>query len=198
MKKRVLFTLLLVGILFATCSKKEEEPTVATTDLAKVGNTWSGSIGINPTTVTIVSSDNGIVSVTVAIFDTTYTIKGKLTANEIADFVYSEGDEECPYTLVKFDANVGDEYIYNKGPLVVTRTVLEKDVQLPVAALGLTVNCFVVEEIIPEGLILLGQSVVGSKIKYWINHKYGIVKAELTTIWGTDEPVTLGSTNVGG
>lgn len=198
MKKRVLFTFLLVGILFATCSKKEEEPAAASTDLAKVGNTWSGTIGTNPTTVTIVSNDNGVISVNMAIFDTNYIIKGKLTANEIADFIYSEGDEECPFTLVKFDASVGDEYTYAKGPMVITRTVLGKDVEIVVEALGFAVNCFVVEEIIPDGLLLLGQPVVGSKIKYWINHKYGIVQAELTTFWGMVEPVTLGSTNVGG
>lgn len=194
----MMFVFFLAGILLTTCSKKEEIPAEAATDLAKAGNSWSGTIGSNPTTLTIVASDNGKVTVTMEIFDTTYTIKGKITANEIADFIYSEGDEDHPYTLVKFDASVGEEYTFTKGPLVVTRTVLAKDVEISVNALGLMVKCFVVEEIVPQGLTLLGQPVVGSKIKYWVNHKFGIVQAELTTFWGSVEPVTLSSTNVGG
>ena len=199
MKKLALLPLLIVAILFSTCSEKEENPPPpSSTTLAAVGNNWAGTIGGEPMEVVITANNSGIATANVDIFGTIYSIKGKVTDNEIADFVYSEGDESSPYTLVKFDADVGDEYIYTKGVWVITRTVLQKNVEIFVESLNLYVSCFVVEEIVPEGLQLLGQSVVGSKIKYWINHKYGIVSAELTTTWGDIEPVVLLSTNVGG
>jgi len=197
MKKLFLFTLLITGILFSACSEKEEN-TNTDTNLAKVGNNWEGTIGGEPMEVIITSNNNGIASANVEIFATIYTIKGKVTENEIADFVYSEGNEESPYTLVRFDANVGDEYVYTKGVWVITRTVLEKNVEIYVEALDKNVSCFVVEEIVPEGLQLLGESVVGSVIKYWISPIYGIVYGELTTTWGAVELIILLNTNVGG
>lgn len=198
MRIKYIGTLLLASFLFTTCSKKENDgDTTTATTLANVGNTWSGSIGGNAMTVTITANDNGVATATINIFQTTYTVRGKATTGEIVDYIYSEGDTECPFTLVKFDAKIGDQYIFNKGPLVVTRTVKQKDVEIYVEALGLYIKCFVVEEIVPEGLLLLGQDVVGSKITYWINHRYGIVYAELLTTWGSTELVLLSSTNVG-
>jgi hypothetical protein len=197
MKKIIVFSLLLAGIIFSTCKKEEENNENGAGTLAAVGNNWNGVIGNEPINVTIASNNGGIASATIDIFGTQYTIKGKATTNEIADFVYSEGNESQPYTLVKFDANVGDEYVFTKGVMVVTRTVQEKNKEIYVDALCDTVPCFVVEEIIPEDLMLLGQPVVGSKIKYWINPTYGIVYAEVTPTWGAMQPAVLYSTNVG-
>jgi len=197
MKRAFIFTVLIAGILFTTCSKKEEEETPTGTGLATIGNNWSGTIGGEPMEVIITANSNNDATAKIEMFQQIFSIKGRVTANEIADYVYSEGDVSKPYTLVKFDANVGDEYVYNKPPWVITRTVLQKDVDLYVEALGKTVKCIVVEEIVPDGLMLLGQSVVGSKIKYWINPTYGIVSGTLSTIWGVEEPIVLLNANIG-
>ena len=198
MKRVVVLLILIVGVLVSTCSKKEEEDPTPESTLAKVGNSWAGTIGGEPMEVIITANEDGVATAKIDIFQQLFSIKGTATANEVADYVYSEGDVSKPYTLVKFDANVGDEYVYNKPPWVITRTVLQKDVDLYVESLNKTVKCIVIEEIVPDGLMLLGQHVVGSKIKYWINPTYGIVSAILTTTWGTEEDVILLNTNIGG
>ena len=107
-------------------------------------------------------------------------MKGRLTDNSISDFYYSEGDESKPFTLVEFDAEVGDIYLYNLGKSQIEREVFErKNYFIPV--LDKEVETIGVAEYIPEGVFpeLFGYNF---QIVYWyISPIYGLVCVELLT-----------------
>ena len=56
----------------------------------------------------------------------TKTLKFGMTGNEVVDYVYSQGDAAKPFTMVKFDAEVGDMYFTEINGVYHHREVIEK------------------------------------------------------------------------
>lgn len=106
----------------------------------------------------------------------TADLKLKITSEGIQD--YSQGDK--PWTIVKYDDNVGDTYPYttNQGRTLV-RTVTEKT-GLDDWPFGFfNIKTIKVEEVDPPNVK------DASKIVFRANHKFGLVYAELQMRDGT-------------
>ena len=111
-------------------------------------------------------------------------VKLKVTDAGIQDFIASDGDESRPFTIVKYDAEVGDEYTFNKDGNTIKRRVVSRSTEdeYPVAFWLLKVikvreteeNHPLIEEIV-----------------YVTNHKYGLVGIELKLKNGEEAGATL-------
>ena len=178
--------------LCLNCSTDKDDNTTTETPrkFGQVGNEWKGNFpdGLSTISAKVVSNTNGIINMEVNIdgqfliykIEGTVTIKGRLTDNSISDFYYSEGDESKPFTLVEFDAEVGDKYFYNLGETQIEREVFERE-SYHIPALGKEVETIGIAEYIPEGVFpeLFGYNF---QIVYWyISPIYGLVCVELLT-----------------
>ena len=192
MKTKTLLTLLILLSFCFSCSKDKEDNTSneSPREFGQTGNEWKADFpdGQSKISAKVVSNNNGIINLEVNIdgqfliykIKGTITIKGRVTDNSISDFYYSEGDESKPFTLVEFDAEVGDIYLYNLGKSQIEREVFErKNYFIPV--LDKEVETIGVAEYIPEGVFpeLFGYNF---QIVYWyISPIYGLVCVELLT-----------------
>jgi hypothetical protein len=187
-------TVLLVGFIVWACDSIKDEVNPAET-VAKVGNTWTAKATDYPAgKLDILQNEKGMVSAKLAFNGQTYTLKGKVSKEEITDFVYSNGDEAKPFILARFDAKPGDKYEYNIGNQKITRTVLANPEEVTSWGIGLIVKCVVVEEVVPPGIQVLGKNVGVKKIKWYLNHRFGFIAAEVTDLNGKVSYVTLQDT----
>jgi hypothetical protein len=187
-------TVLLVGFIVWACDSIKDEVNPAET-VAKVGNTWTAKATDYPAgKLDILQNEKGMVSAKLAFNGQTYTLKGKVSKEEITDFVYSNGDETKPFILARFDAKPGDKYEYNIGNQKITRTVLANPEEVTSWGIGLIVKCVVVEEVVPPGIQVLGKNVGVKKIKWYLNHRFGFIAAEVTDLNGKVSYVTLQDT----
>lgn len=111
-------------------------------------------------------------------------IKAKITSEGIQGFRHSNGNISKPFTVVKYNSNVGDKYAFtdDKGVQHV-RTVIQKDVTETWSMGYLQVKTIRVEEVIDDPVF--------SKIIYIANHKFGLVGAILTMKSGKDVKISL-------
>jgi hypothetical protein len=166
--------------------------------VAKEGNTWSGTAsGYPETAITVSQNTKGIATFTLNYNGQDYTVAGKISKTKIEDFVYSGGDEAKSFTLVDFDAKVGDKWEYNIGTQKVVRQVTYKSTTDDYYALGLMIKVIQVEETIPEGITVMGYPAQVKKIIWTFNHKFGWIGAEVTKTDNTVVPVYLSYTNAG-
>ncbi len=108
----------------------------------------------------------------------------KVTSEGIQEFVSSGGDHSHPFTIVKYNANVGDTYQFtNTEGVDVTRTVTYKSTEddYPVAFWLLKV--IKVDEQKSDQMT--------KKLTYVTNHKYGLVAIEVDTITGKELRLTI-------
>lgn len=185
---------LFFGLAIWACDSIKDEVNPAET-VAKVGNTWTAKATDYPAgKLDILQNEKGIVSAKLVFNGQTYTLKGKVSKEEITDFVYSNGDETKPFILARFDAKPGDRYEYNIGNQKITRTVLANPEEVTSWGIGLIVKCVVVEEVVPAGIQVLGKNAGVKKIKWYLNHRFGFIAAEVTDLNGKVSYVTLQDT----
>lgn len=166
--------------------------------IAKEGNTWSGTAtGFPEASITVTQNEKGIATFTLKYNGQDYFVNGKISKTKIEDFVYSGGDANKSFTLVDFDAKVGDKWEYAIGTQKVVRQVTYKSTTDDFYAMGLMIKVIQVEETIPEGISVMGYAAQAKKILWTFNHKFGWVGAEVTKTDNTVIPVYLSSTNAG-
>jgi len=197
MKKILILTLLITAMIGTSCKKKSDDssntPTVSA--LAKVGTVWNGNNG----SLNISQVSGGDVVVTCNYGNQTIAVAGNLTTDVFSDYFYSSGDKSKPYTLVNFNDAVGTQYKFNLGSVQVVRTVLSKSTtdDFYVGALGMYIKTMQVKEDVPAGLTVDGKT-TKTKTIYWVlNHKYGVVYAEVVQTDNTVLYFPLVSTNAG-
>ena len=123
--------LVLAGIL-GSCDLlgTDKEETDPEKTLGKSGNYWSlSATGYKDSQITIESNNDGNVVASVPFNGQTIKVEGKITENGIYDYVYSNGNKNKPFTLVKFDAKVGDKWEYKVGNQTVVREVVHKSTE---------------------------------------------------------------------
>lgn len=100
-------------------------------------------------------------------------IKGYVTSEGIQDFMYSGGDTDKPFTLIKYNAKVGDKYTFTDAEgKKYTREVVSKSVDDDYPLGFIKIKVFKIEETQPDDPII-------DKITYYANHKFGLVGGEL-------------------
>ncbi len=192
--KIALFSAMLVFIGFA-CNK-DKEITDPEQTMGKVGNYWTaGAPGYESGSVTITSNDNGNVVASLIFEGSSYSVQGKVTDQGIYDYVYSNGDISKPFTLVKFDANVGEKWEFNVGSQKVTREVVRKSTEDDVQYGFWLVKTVDVEETIPTGTVVGSSESQVKKIVWQFNHKFGFISATVTKTDNSSVKVSGYSTN---
>ncbi len=167
-------------------------------ELTKPGNTWSATLRLNgeafsaPISVVSEKRENGITTIRFTIDLTGHpdsatiagivpseykdaqgrissSIRMKFTTEGIQDY----SQEDKPWTIVKYDAKVGDTYtVTDPNGLVKKRTVVERT-NLDDWSFGwFLIKTIKVEENLPAG------DDVASKIWYRANHRFGLVYME--------------------
>ena len=189
MKKLIysLLTLFSLAILFS-CEKDPGMENVSDPDktLGKVGNYWNlKSTGYPNSKITIESNSNGVVIGSYTFNGKTYTLEGKITEDGIYDYVYSNGDKNKPFTMVRFDAKVGDKWEFKVGNQTVVRKVVHKSTEDDTFYGWLMIKTIDVEETIPSGVQVKGAASPFTKILWKFNHKFGFVMYTGTKTNGT-------------
>ena len=127
------------------------------------------------------------------------SVTGRLTTDEFDDYFYSNGDKSKPFKLVNFNDAVGTQYKFNVGNSQVVRTIVAKSTSddMYVPALNLYIKVSRVKEDVPTGLTV-NNKLTKTKTIYWsVNHKFGVVYAEVVQTDGTLLEFPLTSTNAG-
>jgi hypothetical protein len=205
MKVRVsLFVLLVAAIIMGSCNKKENndttDPNLPTHQkLGKVGNNLTASFPLGQQlSISITNNDNGLVTLNVTVDRSSFEVKGKITENSISDFVYSKGDLSKPFTLVEFDAKVGDRYTFQLDEYnEVEREVVEVDQSYYIDCLGRNVPTIGIAEYVPPGFFpeVFGYTI---EVVWWyFSPDYGIVCVGFTTSEGDYFEVEFNSIEVG-
>jgi hypothetical protein len=183
MKNKLFLPLLLAPfMLFSSCGLlDDEESTDPEKTLGKPGNIWYGNVdGFPEATLEILENSDGMVTARLDFDNNDFTLKGRITDTSISDFVYSNGDVSKPFTLVRFDAKVGDKWEYNIGNKKVVREVVRKSSTDDVPYGFWMVKTIDVEETIPDGIQVLGYPAGARKIVWKFNHRFGIISAQAT------------------
>lgn len=146
----VITILIPLTLFFSHCNKDESNNTGAPGILGDVGNVWNVKVnGIHDLSTEITAKEGNVVTLQVSYAKiTTKTLKFGLLGNEVVDYVYSQGNSTEPFTMVKFDANVGDMYYANINGITHYREVTEKNTY-NVPALGKDLEMIGVYEEIP-------------------------------------------------
>jgi len=189
MKKLLLSVVALVfSGLFYTCDllQLNDESTDPEKTMGKVGNYWTlNCTGYTDSQITIDSNTDGNVVGSYIYNGKTYQLEGKITDKGIYDYVYSNGDKNKPFTLVKFDAVVGDQWEFNVGNQTVVRKVVHKSTTDDTYYGLYLIKTIDVEETIPSGLQVKGAASPFTKILWKFNHKFGFIMATGTKTNGT-------------
>ncbi|PKL77332.1 MAG: hypothetical protein CVV25_14725 [Ignavibacteriae bacterium HGW-Ignavibacteriae-4] len=108
----------------------------------------------------------------------TTEIKVKATDKGIQDFVYSKGNTNKPFTLIKYDDGVGDKYTFTADDgTQYTREIVSKSTEDDYPLGFFNIKVTKVQETQPNDPLL-------KTISYYTNHKFGLVGIELETING--------------
>lgn len=184
MKKLIfIIPIILLACISSSCDllgigKEETDPEKT---LGKPGNYWSLSApGYTSSQITIDSNNDGNVVASVPFNGKTIKVEGKITEKGIYDYVYSNGDKKKPFTLVRFDAKVGDKWEYKIGNQTVVRKVVHKSTEDDTFYGFLLIKTIDVEETIPAGVKINGEVAQASKILWRFNHKFGFISADVT------------------
>lgn len=110
--------------------------------------------------------------------------KLKVTSEGIQEFVNSKGDLSKPFTIVKYNANVGDKYEFtNSDGEKITRTVAYKSTTDDYEVGFWYLKVIKVEETKEDPLM--------EKITYVTNHKFGLVGVHMQMKTGKEIKVTV-------
>lgn len=110
--------------------------------------------------------------------------KLKVTSEGIQEFVNSRGDLTKPFTIVKYNANVGDTYQFTTSDGVkITRTVTYKSTDDDYDIGFWRIKVIKVEETSDDPL--------AQKITYFANHKFGLVGVDMDAKNGKKLHVTV-------
>ncbi len=98
------------------------------------------------------------------------TIHLKMTSEGIQDYRLASSDWSKPFTIVKYDCNVGDKYTFTKDGQTITRTVTQKSTtdDFPWGFMYIKTNTTEEEPVVGLNNV--------KKIKYISNHKFGLVQ----------------------
>ncbi|MGM0620781.1 MAG: hypothetical protein ACQETJ_07040 [Bacteroidota bacterium] len=198
MKKtiKLLGLLLTVTFLFHSCDLLNNEETDPEKTMGKPGNYWAAIVpGHDDAELTINENNDGNVVATIIFDGTSHTVEGKVTDKGIYDYVYSNGNKKKPFTLVKFDAKVGDKWEFNVGNKKVVREVVRKSTEDDTEYVFWLVKTIDVEETIPAGTMINGAETEIKKILWKMNHKYGFIAATVTKNDGSTVEVSGVYTN---
>src|SRR6056297_942203 len=159
MKKTIGFltAIIIVAFFFHSCDllNFNNEETDPEKTMGKPGNYWTaGAPGYGDAELTINENNDGDVVGSLIFDGTSYTVEGKITDKGIYDYVYSNGDKNKPFTLVKFDAKVGDKWEFNVGNKKVVREVVRKSTEDDTEYGFWLVKTIDVEETIPSGTMI--------------------------------------------
>jgi hypothetical protein len=203
MKRLYIFLMMLMAALFFVSScdlidELKDKDINPDETVAKEGNTWSATAtGYPEASIVVDQNTKGVATFKLNYNNQEYAVTGRISKTKIEDFVYSGGDASKAFTLVDFDAKVGDKWEYNVGTEKVTREVTYKSTTDDYYAMGLLIKVIQVEETIPEGLTIMGYPAQAKKILWTFNHKFGWVGAVVTKTDNTEVPVYLSYTNAG-
>lgn len=179
--------------LLGTTDKEETDPEKT---LGKPGNYWTlRAPGYSNSQITIDSNNDGNVVASLPFDGKTIKVEGKVTENGIYDYVYSNGDKKKPFTLVKFDAKVGDKWEYKVGNQTVVREVVRKSTTDDTDYGFWMIKTIDIEETIPAGVKVNNSEAQVSKILWKFNHKFGFISATVTERNNKVNTVTSGTTN---
>ena len=211
----LLTAMLILSTVFTSC-KKDSDTDVGgkQSPIGEVGNEFSISQiqGIENVTATVTSlkKDISTISVSGRLVDEnlkelaalipsfqfgsydpvtgefTGSLKLKITKEGIVDYL---NVAENPFVLGKYDAKVGDTYTYKStSGSTFTRTVTNVSQEDDFPYEGMFIKTITVEE--------PGRSRAISKIVYELNHKFGLVHANIFMPDGTIIAIYLHSTNI--
>lgn len=188
MKKKKLCFLLLSLAIVLSCSKNDDDDSgknnpPATAKLGDVGNQWKAKFNNQEITARVVENNNGILSLAVTMGKDTDTIKAQLNSNSISEFVHSNGNTEKPFTMVEFDAKVGDTYIFESPPFYFERYVSERETY-HINCLGQSLETIGVYEQIPYGINVQLFGITIRTIVWYFHPVYGLVCVEVYTEQG--------------
>ena len=199
--KKIYLLLLAMGMLvsLASCdwfNIKDKEETDPEKTMGKVDNYWTlSSTGVPEATITITDNNDGNVVANLSYDGDIYEVEGKITDKGIYDYVYSNGDKSKPFTLVKFDAEVGDKWEYKVGDKTVVREVVKKSTTDDTPYVFWHVKTIDVLETIPEGVHVKNGMSQTSQILWKFNHKYGLISATVTALDGSTTTLNQYDTN---
>lgn len=127
MKTTRLLAIFLILVIFFSCSDKDDNNGTSGT-LGEVGNTWNAKVaGMYNISTEIIEKDGDVYTLEVTYAKLASKIlKFGFSGNEVVDYVYSQGDVSKPFTMVKFDAEVGDMYYTEINGIYHHREVMEK------------------------------------------------------------------------
>ena len=101
-------------------------------------------------------------------------VKGKVTDKGIQEFVSSGGDLSRPFTVVKYDAGVGDKYEFTRDDgMKLRRTVMYRSTQD-----DFQVGFWRLKVIKVKEEVINGEDPVFDELRYIANHKFGLVGFE--------------------
>ncbi|PLX31601.1 MAG: hypothetical protein C0600_05125 [Ignavibacteria bacterium] len=110
--------------------------------------------------------------------------KLKITSEGIQEYISSKGDLSRPFTVVKYDMNVGDSWNFTDDDgVTITRTVTSKSTTDDYEVGFWMLKVIKVEETKEDPLL--------EKITYVTNHKYGLVGMHYQTKTGQEIDVTV-------
>ena len=216
--KKVLFIVIIVltTVLYFSGCKKDSDTDVGgnQSPIGEVGNEFSISQvqGVDNATAIVTSVKNGISTVLISgtLVDEnlkelaglipnfsfgsynstsgefTGTLKFKITNEGIVDYL---NVAEKPFVLAKYDAKVGDTYTCEKangGTFTRTVTEISEEDNFPYE--GMWIKTITVEE--------PGRNIAINKIVYELNHKFGLVHANIFMQDGSVVAAYLHSDNI--
>jgi hypothetical protein len=112
-------------------------------------------------------------------------LMGKITDKGIQDYVYSGGDTDKPFTLIKYDAKVGDTYSFTDDEgNTFTRKVVSKSTDDDYELGFLYIKVYKIEETQENDPLV-------DKITYYANHKFGLVGIEIEMKGGVKASSTI-------
>lgn len=188
MKILNLISILLIVSLILSCSNDKEDETdnkPTSGSLGEVGSLWNVKVdNTHDLSIEILEQEGTVFTAEVSYAKfVNKELKFGYTGNEIVDYVYGQGDISKPFTMVKFDAQVGDVYNANIGGNFHYREVVEKQTY-HVDCLGKDLEMIGVYEEVPEGVPNTHFGFEIESIVWYWHQEYGLVCVEFYTTDG--------------
>ena len=184
-KQNILFLFLLLFVI--SCDKNSNDDSnndnnVETGSLGEIGNAWDVKVdGKHDLSTEIIAKEGDVYTLQVSYAKLfTKDLKFGFSGNEIMDYVYSKDDLSKPFTMVKFDAEVGDTYTAEINGNYHYREVFEKKTY-HIPALNKDLETIGVFETIPYEIpnVYFGYNI---RHIYWYWHPtYGLVCVDFLT-----------------
>jgi hypothetical protein len=179
----ILFVLIF-AVGFSCSDKNNDNPSINTNSgkLGEVGNSWDVKVdGSHSISTEIIARDGDVYTLQVTYAKLiTKTLKFGMSGNEIVDYVYGQGDADKPFTMVKFDAKIGDIYSTEINGIFHERIVTEKETYF-IPALEREIETIGIYEFIPYEIPsdYFGYT-IREIIWYW-HPDYGLVCVDVYT-----------------